>query len=83
MKKRVYQFVGRQGGKTASTVAVLCDEVNRLRAALHEIADAGCGRTAGDGPPPCLERWPDDRDAWCWSCVARAALREAGLDAAP
>ena len=82
MKKRVYQFVGRQGGKTASTVAVLCDEVNRLRAALHEIADAGCG-FAGAQVAPCADRWPEDRDAWCWSCVARAALREAGLDAAP
>ena len=49
------------------------DEIARLRAALREIADAGCGLCEGD-EPPCSDRWPYDRGVWCRQCIAREAL---------
>lgn len=47
------------------TITGLCDEVDRLRAALADIAAGECGDLVR---PPCP---PDDR---CDVCTARAAL---------
>ena len=45
-------------------------EVERLRAVLRSIANDGCYMP---DEMTCPER-TDDREGWCWSCIAHAAI---------
>lgn len=58
-------------------------EVARLRAVLARMASDGCGGVEPVYDPvdgrrvgwsSCRDRHPDDREAWCWACLAAAAL---------
>jgi len=55
-------------------------EAARYRIALEEIAGHGCGNgaTPQKGEPfrSCRDTHPDDRDEWCWSCIAADVLEK-------
>ena len=62
----------------AATISSLREENERLRAAVEEIADCGCGMP-GLGGEPCPTTSPD-RDLWCLPCLANAALSTSPKD---
>ena len=58
---------------------VLARGAETMRAALKEMTRDGCGLY--DHGDTCRADQPDDRGAWCWSCLAAATLEEVDNDA--
>lgn len=54
----------------------LLAERDRYRDVLERIANDGCGLHDYDAGRSCRDRW-QNRDEWCWCCIAREALTDA------
>jgi hypothetical protein len=52
----------------------LLSRLEKVEQVLLEIANDGCGMSAGK---TCRQQHPDDRSDWCWCCMAREALEKA------
>lgn len=48
------------------------ERLRRVERAAREIANDGCGCVDKDGT--CRDKHPEDRGAWCWSCVMAEAM---------